>query len=170
MEMLMNGISLKIMNNKELIERFYNAFQKLDYKTMQDCYSNGIVFSDPVFGLLQGDEVKAMWEMLCKNAKGFTLTYSDIQSVDEEYATCNWTATYTFSKTGRKVVNHIKAFMRLKDGKIIEHSDGFRLSTWIAQAFGWKGIMFGWMGWMKRKVQKTARRNLNSFMGKVNSQ
>jgi len=90
--------------------------------------------------------------------------------VDEEYATCNWIATYTFSKTGRKVVNHIKAFMRLKDGKIIEHSDGFRLSTWIAQAFGWKGIMFGWMGWMKRKVQKTARRNLNSFMGKVNSQ
>lgn len=165
--MWMNGIPLKIMNNNtELIERFYNAFQKLDYKTMQNCYSDDIVFSDPVFGLLNTDEVKAMWEMLCRNTKDFSLTYSDIQSVDEEYYTCNWTATYTFSKTGRKVVNHIKTFMRLKDGKIIEHSDGFRLSTWITQAFGWKGKLFGWTGIMKRKVQKTARRNLYSFMEK----
>ncbi len=25
---------------------------------MQDCYSDNAVFNDPVFGLLQGDEVK----------------------------------------------------------------------------------------------------------------
>lgn len=153
-------------NNTALIERFYNAFQKLDYKTMQDCYSDDIIFSDPVFGLLQGDEAKAMWEMLCKNAKDLSLTYSNIQSVDQEYYTCNWTATYTFSKTGKKVVNNIKAFMKIKDGKIIEHSDGFRLSTWIAQALGWKGVWFGWTGFMKRKVQNAARKSLMSFMEK----
>ena len=152
------------MDNKTLIERFYNAFQKLDHATMNSCYSDDIIFSDPVFGLLQADEAKAMWEMLCKNAKDFSLTYSNIQSVDEEYYTCNWTATYTFSKTGRKVVNNIKAFMRIKDGKIIEHSDGFRLSTWIAQAFGWKGFWFGWTSFMKRKVQKAATKNLKKFM------
>lgn len=152
------------MDNKSLIERFYNAFQKLDYKTMQDCYSDDIVFSDPVFGLLRADQAKAMWEMLCKNAKDFSLTYSNIQSVDEEYYTCNWTATYTFSKTGRKVVNNIKAFMRIKDGKIIEHSDGFRLSTWIAQALGWKGVWFGWTGFMKRAVQRNALKSLHNFM------
>jgi ketosteroid isomerase-like protein len=151
-------------SNQQLIERFYHAFQRLDYKTMQDCYGDDIVFSDPVFGLLHADEVKAMWEMLCKNAKDFSLTFGNIQPVDEEYYTCNWTATYTFSKTGRKVVNHIKAFMRMKEGKIIEHSDGFRLSTWIAQAFGWKGVMLGWTGFMKRAVQKNARRNLEKFM------
>jgi hypothetical protein len=107
-----------------------------------------------------------MWEMLCKNAKDFSLTFSNIQSLDEEYTTCNWVATYTFSKTGNKVVNNIKAFMKLKDGKIIEHSDAFRLSTWIGQALGWKGKLFGWMGWMKRKVQKGARTNLVKFIEK----
>src|SRR5574338_18686 len=136
-------------DKKEIIEKFYTAFQRLDYAAMNNCYSDDIVFSDPVFGLLQGAEVKAMWEMLCKNAKSFSLIYSDIQSVDEEYYTCHWTATYTFSKTGRKVVNHIKAFMRINDGKIIEHSDAFRLSSWIAQAFGWKGVWFGWTNFMK---------------------
>ncbi|MBC7947601.1 MAG: nuclear transport factor 2 family protein [Chitinophagaceae bacterium] len=151
-------------DNKEVISRFYSAFQRLDYKSMNDCYSEDIVFSDPVFLTLRGDYVRAMWEMLCKNAKDFNLTYSDIELVDEEYATCKWTATYTFSKTGMRVVNNIKAFMRLKDGKIVEHSDGFRLSKWIGQALGWKGVLFGWTGFMKRAVQKNAKRSLVRFV------
>lgn len=151
---------------KQIIEKFYSAFQKLDYKTMNDCYSDDIIFSDPVFLTLKGDEVRSMWEMLCKNAKDFSLTFSDIESVDEEYATCKWVAKYTFSKTGNKVTNNIKAFMRIKDGKIIEHSDAFRLSTWIGQALGWKGQLFGWTNFMKRAVQNSARKSLLDFMAK----
>ena len=43
--------------HKQIIERFYSAFQRLDYKTMNDCYSDDIIFSDPVFLILKGDEV-----------------------------------------------------------------------------------------------------------------
>ena len=156
-------------DNKQVIERFYSAFQRLDYKTMNDCYSDDIIFSDPVFLTLKADEVKSMWEMLCKNAKNFSLTYSDIELIDEEYVTCKWVANYTFSKTGNKVTNNIKAFMRIKDGKIIEHSDAFRLSTWLGQALGWKGVWFGWTGFMKRAVQKNARKNLINFVEKKNA-
>jgi ketosteroid isomerase-like protein len=152
--------------NEEIIARFYSAFQKRDYQTMNDCYSEDIVFSDPVFMVLKGDEVRAMWEMLCKNAKDFSLTFSDIELLDEEYATCKWVATYTFSKTRRKVVNKIKAYMKIHEGKIVEHSDAFRLSTWIGQALGWKGVLFGWTGFMKRAVQKNARKNLMKFIEK----
>jgi len=150
--------------NKQVIENFYTAFQQLDYTAMNSCYSDEIVFSDPAFGFLRGEEVKYMWEMLCKNAKDFSLTFSNIQLLDDEYATCNWVATYTFSKTGRKVVNHIKAFMKLKDGKIIEHSDAFKLSKWAAQALGFKGELLGWTGFLKRKIQKNARMNLIKFI------
>ena len=156
-------------DNKQIIEKFYTAFQQLDYKAMQNCYSDDIIFSDPVFLLLKGNEAKSMWEMLCKNARDFSLSFSDIELIDHEYATCSWTASYTFSRTGRKVVNNIKAFMRLKDGKIIEHSDGFRLSTWAAQALGWKGVLFGWTGFMKRGIQKNARRNLAYFIQSKNA-
>jgi len=155
--------------NKQIIEKFYSAFQQLDYRGMQNCYSDDIVFSDPVFLLLRGNEAKAMWEMLCKNARDFSLSFSEIELIDHEYATCSWTASYTFSRTGRKVVNHIKAFMRLKDGKIIEHSDGFRLSTWAAQALGWKGVLFGWTGFMKRGIQKNARKSLAYFIQSKNA-
>ncbi|MBL7739347.1 MAG: nuclear transport factor 2 family protein [Chitinophagaceae bacterium] len=151
-------------DNKAIMERFYTAFQKRDHQAMNACYSEDIIFSDPAFGMLKGNEVKSMWEMLCTNARDFSLTFSDIEMLDEEYGTCKWTATYTFSKTGRKVVNHIKAYMKLYEGRIIEHSDAFRLSTWIGQALGWKGVLFGWTGFMKKAVQKNARKSLENFM------
>ncbi|MBA2498252.1 MAG: DUF4440 domain-containing protein, partial [Chitinophagaceae bacterium] len=78
--------------------------------------------------------------------------------------TCEWTAHYTFSKTGRPVVNKIKAYIKLQDGKIIEHSDAFRLRDWISQAFGWKGVLFGWTGFMKRAIRNKARLQLEKYM------
>ena len=70
------------------------------------------------------------------------------------------------NKTGRKVVNRVKAYMKISDGKIAEHSDAFRLSTWLAQALGWKGKLLGWTGFMKRAVQKNARKSLIAFIEK----
>jgi ketosteroid isomerase-like protein len=153
-------------DNTALIEKFYTAFQKLDYATMQSCYEENAIFNDPAFGVLEGDEVRAMWEMLCKNAKDFSLTFSNIQLEDEEYATCNWVATYTFSRTGNKVVNKIKAYIRIQDGKITEHTDHFDIWKWSRQALGLSGWLLGWSRFFHAKVRATARLNLEKFMEK----
>lgn len=155
-------------NRDQLINNFYSAFQKLDYKGMTDCYSGDIVFFDPAFGLLRGDEAKSMWEMLCKNAKEFSLTYGNIQHLDDEYSTCDWVATYTFSKTGRKVVNKIKANMRFAGGKIVEHSDAFSLHKWASQAMGLVGWLLGWNRFFQQKIQNGARKSLMQFMKEKN--
>lgn len=150
--------------NEALIQKFYTAFQQLDYKTMQDCYADEVVFSDPAFGTLQGNEAKAMWEMLCKQAKNFSLSFSAIKALDEEYNTCNWIATYTFSKTGRKVKNVITAHIRIQQGKITEHTDNFDLWKWSQQALGLPGILFGWTPMLQNKIRQTARMSLEKFM------
>ncbi|MBC7850826.1 MAG: nuclear transport factor 2 family protein [Chitinophagaceae bacterium] len=155
--------------NTAVIENFYSAFQRLDYRTMNSCYSDDIMFNDPVFGVLQGDVAKSMWEMLCKSAKDFTLTYSNILLLDDEYATCNWTARYTFSKTKRPVINQIKAHMRLIDGEIVEHTDQFDLWKWSRQALGFPGLLFGWSGYIKNKVAIAARKNLEEFIAAKNA-
>jgi ketosteroid isomerase-like protein len=151
-------------DNTQLIEKFYTAFQQLDYATMNSCYSDDIVFFDPVFGLLRGQEATCMWEMLCKNASNFSLTYGNIIALDEEYSTCDWVATYTFSKTGKTVVNKIKANMRFAEGKIIEHSDAFSLHKWSKQAFGIIGVLFGWNSIFQNKIKNQAKKNLLKFM------
>jgi ketosteroid isomerase-like protein len=150
--------------NKELINHFYTAFQKLDHTGMNSCYSDDIAFFDPAFGLLRGDEAKYMWEMLCTNARNFSLTFGNIIELDEEYCTCDWVATYTFSKTGKKVVNKVKANMRFADGKIIEHSDAFSLHKWSKQALGLSGELFGWNSFFQRKIRNQAKKNLLKFI------
>jgi ketosteroid isomerase-like protein len=155
------------MDHKEqLIRQFYTAFQQLDHKTMRNCYNEDPIFNDAVFGILEGEEVGAMWEMLCTNAKDFSLEFSNIKLLDEEYTTCNWTARYTFSKTGRRVVNNIKAHMRIQDGKITEHTDEFDIWKWSRQALGLPGWLLGWSGFMKRRIRNNARRSLGKFMEK----
>lgn len=149
--------------NEQVMEQFYTYFSQMDWQGMTALYSDDIIFSDPVFGVLQGDEPKAMWEMLCKQAKDFSLTFSNIEA-DEEYGTCNWVAAYTFSATGKKVTNQIKAHMRLADGKIIEHTDEFSLYRWMRQALGLPGILLGWSGFMQNKVRRGARQKLQQFM------
>ena len=120
-------------NNEELVQTFYDAFARLGYSTMQHCYASDPIFNDPVFGVLQGEEPCAMWEMLCTTAKNFSLSFEKIET-DGEYATCNWTAIYTFSKTGRRVINKVKAHMRIENGKITEHTDEFDIYKWSRQA------------------------------------
>jgi ketosteroid isomerase-like protein len=154
--------------NEQIMHRFYTAFSKLDYATMQDCYHEDAVFSDPAFGLLNGDEVRAMWEMLCKRAKDFKLQFSNIASDDHEYSTCSWRAEYVFSKTGRRVENYVKGYMRFAEGKIIEHSDAFSLHRWAAQALGFKGWLFGGFGFFQKKVQRTSRKVLKDYMEQMN--
>jgi ketosteroid isomerase-like protein len=150
--------------NEDLVRGFYTAFQQLDPVKMNSYYSDDIVFFDPVFDLLHGYQAKAMWEMLCKNAKDFSLEFSNITDLGDDYYTCNWTATYTFSKTGRKVVNKIKAHMRMADGRIVEHSDAFSLHAWSRQAFGAIGWLLGWNRLFQTKIKNQAKRNLLKYM------
>lgn len=151
-------------NNKQLIETFYTSFQQLNADKMNNCYAEDIVFFDPIFGLLRGEEANSMWEMLCENATNFSLSYSNIIELDEEYSTCDWVATYTFSGTGKTIVNKIKANMRFADGKIVEHSDAFSVHNWSKQAFGLVGVLFGWNSLFQNKIKNKAKQNLLEFI------
>jgi ketosteroid isomerase-like protein len=150
--------------NIQTIERFYSAFAQKDYQAMNSCYSNEVVFFDPMFELLRGEQVKAMWEMLCMNAKDFSLTYGNIKNLGDGYYTCDWQARYTFSKTGRPVVNNVTAHMKMDEGQVLEHSDAFSLHQWSKQALGFPGWLLGWNSFFQRRIKNSARKGLLNFM------
>ncbi|MBK8712214.1 MAG: nuclear transport factor 2 family protein [Niastella sp.] len=150
--------------NEELVAKFYTAFQKLDYRAMNNCYSEEIVFFDPVFELLRGNQVRMMWKMLCISAKDLSIQFDDVIDRGDGYYTCNWIAQYTFSKTGRQVINRVKAHMKIENGKITEHSDGFSLHKWTGQALGLPGKLFGWNRFFQRRIKNNARAKLLAFI------
>jgi len=149
--------------NDEVITKFYQAFQKRDWKTMQTCYHPEAQFSDPVFPELNGQELKAMWHMLCANAKNFSLEFSEIKT-DNNQGTCRWAVRYTFSRSGRNVLNSIQARFTFQDGLIIRHHDYFDFWRWSRMALGFNGILLGWSTFLKSKVQTNARKSLMRFL------
>lgn len=122
---------------------------------MQSSYANIATFSDPVFQYLNTAEVKGIWEMFCKRGKDMHLTF-EILSVDDNQIGAEWIPRYTFSATGKYVVNHINSTFVIADNKIIKHSDNFNFYKWACQAFGVTGVLLGWTSFMQNKIRKTA--------------
>ena len=103
-----------------------------------------------------------MWRMLLSRAADLEVTL-DRAAADDAGGTAQWTARYTFSKTGRKVVNVISAMFAFRDGKIVRHFDSFPFWRWSAQALGPVGKVLGWFPPLKWKVRKEAARGLEKF-------
>lgn len=151
------------MNQRELIENFYTAFQRKDWQGMQACYHDDVVFSDPVFQHLKGTQAKAMWHMLLVAGKDLTITFRDVRATESE-GSCHWEAHYTFSRTGRKVHNVIEARFRFREGKIGEHTDRFDLWKWARMALGMSGLWLGWSPFLQKKVRDIAKSGLEKFI------
>ena len=149
--------------NEQTLVKFYSAFANADSSAMGGCYHPDITFRDPIFGLLKGNNVSQMWKMLIESSKGdLKIDSSDIKA-DQYVGSARWTASYTFSKTNRKVINTIQARFHFQDGLIIKHTDDFDLWGWSKQAFGIKGVLFGWTGYMHRKIQEKAISSLKKY-------
>ncbi|MDN5211294.1 nuclear transport factor 2 family protein [Fulvivirgaceae bacterium BMA12] len=150
-------------DHNHLIASFYKAFQRRDYQSMAACYHEQLTFRDPAFATLDYKQATAMWHMLCERGKDLELTFSQVES-DENQGSCRWEAKYTFSATGHKVHNIINAKFRFEAGKIVQHIDEFNFWRWSRQALGLPGQVLGWSPVLKNKVQKTALASLEKFI------
>jgi ketosteroid isomerase-like protein len=150
-------------SNRDLLQRFYAAFDRRDAEAMAACYTDDVRFEDPAFGPLSGDQARGMWRMLCQRGKDLRVVASDIEA-DASRGRAHWEATYTFSQTGRRVHNLIDAEFAFRDGLICEHRDRFDFWRWSRQALGAPGLLLGWTPLLRNKVRTQARANLDRFL------
>ena len=123
------------VENDAVIERFYGAFAQRDGAAMAACYAPDVHFSDPVFADLRGPEAGAMWRMLTERGTDLRVELLE-HSADGDRGSAHWRAHYTFSQTGRPVVNDVRATLRFRDGLIADHVDDFDFHRWARQALG----------------------------------
>jgi ketosteroid isomerase-like protein len=151
--------------NEGLIERFYGAFAARDGAAMAACYAPDVTFSDPVFQNLKGPEAGAMWRMLTSRATDLRVDLLEHEA-DDGNGSAHWRAHYTYTQTGRPVVNDVHATFRFAGGLIAEHVDEFNLYAWQRQALGTTGTLLGWTPIMRGAVRKRARAALDEYMAK----
>jgi len=147
--------------SNDLVTRFYSSLEAGNGDAMADCYADNIVFEDPAFGELHGQDAGDMWRMLASRGTDLVIDFRILEA-SATAARVNWIATYTFS-TGRHVRNDIMATMSIEDGKIVDHRDVFDLWKWSGQALGLPGKLLGWSPPMKAKVRSGALDSLAKF-------
>jgi ketosteroid isomerase-like protein len=148
-------------SNIETIRRLYTALGRRDGEAMAACYAPDARFEDPVFSL-QGGAIGDMWRMLCTRGKDLAVEASGIEA-DAATGRANWVATYTFSGSGRRVVNRVDARFAFRDGLIVNHVDTFDLWRWAAQALGPAGLLLGWTPLLRNKIRAQAAQSLAKF-------
>ena len=150
--------------NAAAIERFYRAFDARDAETMNALYAPAATFTDPAFGTLDGDQVRAMWTMLTSQATDLSVAASDVVA-DGDSGSAHWRAEYTFTATGRHVVNEIDATFRFDgEGRVVEHRDRFSLWRWSRQALGPAALVMGSNPVGQALVRRRARARLDAYM------
>jgi ketosteroid isomerase-like protein len=154
--------------NDALIERFYSAFAQRDGAGMAACYAPDVHFSDPVFTDLHGREAGAMWRMLTERGTDLRVELLE-RSADGDRGSAHWRAHYTFTQTGRPVINDVHASMRMRDGLIAEHIDDFDFHRWARQALGPSGLLLGWTPLLRSAVRRKARAGLDEFLAREGS-
>jgi len=151
--------------NAKLINDFYSAFKRRNAVEMAACYTADVNFSDPAFPALRGEEVGAMWSMLCDRGKDLVITFGGVEA-DDRTGRAHWEARYTFTATGRAVVNKIQAEFRFEAGRIASHHDRFSFWGWSSQALGVSGLLLGWTPLLRKKVQGEAAKALQKYIEK----
>lgn len=148
--------------HETLIRAFYDAFARRDAEGMARCYHRDIFFTDPVFPALHGRDAADMWRMLLARATDLEVTL-DEATADDDGGRARWTARYTFTRTGRRVVNRVDAMFAFREGLIGRHHDHFSFWKWSRQALGPTGVLLGWSQPLKWKVRKDAARALARY-------
>jgi len=149
-----------VADGDRIITALYDALDSGAGEAMALLYEPDARFRDPAFGELSGDEAGDMWRMLTARATDLRVELAEHEA-DAERGSARWIATYTF-RTGRPVVNDIRARFRFRDGKIVEHEDSFPFHRWARQALGPAGWVLGlWP--FRLLVRRRARADLARF-------
>jgi ketosteroid isomerase-like protein len=141
------------------IVRLYDALSRRDGEAAAACYTPDAVFEDPAFGRLEGGQVREMWRMLTASSPDLEVTLHD-HGADGDRGWARWSARYTFTQTGNRVVNEIDTRLRFEGEEIAEQLDTFALRRWGRQALGRKGTVLGAAGLLGPLVRRQARSRL----------
>ena len=150
-------------DNSQLIRDLYGAMDRHEGEAMARLYEPSAHFSDPAFGELTGAEAGDMWRMLTSRAEDLSVELAE-HSADGDTGTARWIARYTFTRTGRPVVNDVRAVFGFRDGLIVEHHDSFPFWAWARQALGPAGLVLG-LPPLSLLVRRRARAELSKFRG-----
>jgi ketosteroid isomerase-like protein len=144
----------------QTVKRFFDFFEKADYRGMQSTLHPEVEFRDIGFDL-RGREVEAMWHMIALT--GIQVSLVSLE-VDGEIVRAHWTCDYEFRKdatsSSRHVHNVIESEFRFEGGLICVQHDSCDFWKWFQQAIGPVAVAGEVFSELERKLEEYLNRKL----------
>jgi hypothetical protein len=146
---------------RRLMEKLYSALRDGDPNAAASCYTDDAHFQDIAFSLHGRESIHQMWRLV--SSRNVEVTFDSL-AADDRRGEGHWVACYTFSDTGRRVVNDIHSRFSFREGLIVDYRDECDALSWAIQAYPFpKNILVGLVGPLRRF---DARRRLEEFIRK----
>jgi|AntRauTorcE11898_2_1112593.scaffolds.fasta_scaffold21693_2 hypothetical protein len=151
----------------EIPKKLYQALNDRDYKSMWKLYAMDATFSDPAYGSLKGDEIKAMWHQICVRNTDLEAEILSVTQNDAQTISYSWKASYTHAMYNGEIENVINGEITVdKNGNILSQHETYSLWKWFSMAIGIAGKLLGWRTSMRENLQRSVRKSLDDFMEK----
>lgn len=146
-----------------LLQRLFSLNQH-DHKAMAGCHHLNAKFTDIAFDLRSKKQIHAMWHMICRpeGHEGDIAAMFHVVHADDRRGWVNLVDDYTFSSTGRKIINVIDSHFCFENGLIIEQRDFCDPHAWAAMALGGVGGFLASRSHFLRSFK--ARQRLHKFV------
>lgn len=124
----------------DVVRRFYDAFEKGDFATLESLYAPNVHWQDTIFNYDGRENVMGVWRFEVDPKKGGKITYK-ILSSEGDKVVVSWSDDYSFF--GNPVNHAITATLTVKDGQIVDHREDYSWDEWAKQAFAFKNLDLG---------------------------
>jgi len=142
-----------------VIETVYAALRDGKPHAAAACYASDPYFEDIAFQLHGRERICQMWRLVC--SRNVRVTFDSV-AADDNTGSGHWVASYTFSETGRPIVNDIRSSFKFSDGLIADHRDQCDPHHWASQAYTFpKSLLAGYVAPLRRFK---ARQKLEQFI------
>lgn len=127
----------------EVVRRFYQAFARSDFGTLEALYAPDVSWQDTIFSAEGREALMGIWRFELDPAAGGRITWEVLAASppDERGNTAvqvRWRDVYRL--LGQRIDNTIDATLVVdRGGRIVEHRESYSWSVWARQAFPWLG-------------------------------
>jgi hypothetical protein len=147
----------------QVLHRYQQAFSQGSIESIKRCYASDVIYFDPLYGYLHGDQVGYMWASKFAEFATYTISTGELADQGDGYYNMKYDIAYT-SRSQMSIKMAVQCFFKIDDERIVEQSEAFSVHELLRQERGLIGHLMGWNRMMQQSRKNKARRMLLNFM------
>jgi pimeloyl-ACP methyl ester carboxylesterase len=156
------GIAPEHKEAEDIIHGMFAALSAKDFPALLQHFASSSRIESTLWGRLEGDNLSHYLEILMDATIEVALP-SSLQQMDEQHWQLDWVWKGIDPLNNKLVEIDIQSTFDFTDEKIKHQLDEYSLWTWLSQARGTMGQMWGWLPWWQQNTQKAHRKYLEHF-------